>query len=158
VGPESTTPAKRWNRAGFESIGRHLVASGWYPVAVGGANGFTAAATLVEAWRGGAAAWGSTLEEVAALLSVCRAYVGVDSGLAHLAAAVGTRCAVIAGGHARPGQWDPLGEGHSILRHAMPCEGCGLSTCPVEGHPCMQRVLPDDVLEVVRRVLSASQL
>ncbi len=56
----------------------------------------------------GALTWarGLTLAQVAALLSVCRAYVGNDSGITHLAAAVGTPTVAVFG-PTDPVVWGP---------------------------------------------------
>nr|MBA2556895.1 glycosyltransferase family 9 protein [Chloroflexota bacterium] len=52
--------------------------------------------------------------ELAALLREASVFLGLDSGPAHLAAAVGTPAVVIFGA-ALPAQWAPLGEGHVVV-------------------------------------------
>ena len=50
------------------------------------------------------------------------------------------------------GHFEPLGEGHIILRHNVSCALCGLieSPCPIKDHPCMTKI---DVETVWRAIL-----
>jgi ADP-heptose:LPS heptosyltransferase len=95
-----------------------------------------------------------SFSEVAALFEHCALTIGLDTGTTHLAAAVGAHCIGIYGGRNLPGQWEPMGEGHKILRHPVPCEGCALEECPVEGHPCMTGISVEDVFAQVQQAIS----
>lgn len=53
---------------------------------------------------------------LAAAISGCRILVGHDSGIAHLAAAVGTPCVVLFG-PTEPAVWAPFGESITVLKH-----------------------------------------
>ena len=55
------------------------------------------------------------LTDVASLLQQCHGFVGHDSGISHLAAAVGLRCLLL-WGHTRPEVWRPRNEGVTLLR------------------------------------------
>ena len=157
VGPETLMASKLWPKARFVEIGRRLLAAGWCPVLVGAGRGEGAADDWVAQWGGGHDAAGRwSVGESAALLSRCRAFVGVDSGVAHLSAAVARPAVVLTSGRADIGQWDPLGTGHVVLRHRTPCERCRAYVCPVAGHPCMTGVPVDDVWSAVAGVLQAS--
>ena len=57
------------------------------------------------------------LRELMGLLSLARLFVGIDSGVLHLAAALGTPCIALFG-PTDPRQTGPQGEGHRILRAA----------------------------------------
>jgi heptosyltransferase III len=78
--------------------------------------------------------------ESAALLAECAFAVGVDTGTTHLAAAAGTPCVTLFSAITAAGRWNPLGEGHIILRQSPPCAGCNQAICPVPGHPCMTSI------------------
>ncbi len=124
VGPETLMAAKLWPKIRFVEVGRRLLANGWQPVLVGSGRGEGAAGDWVAEWGGGHDAGGRwSVGESAALLARCRAFVGVDSGVAHLAAAVARPTVVLTSGRADIGQWDPLGTNHTVLRHRTPCEG-----------------------------------
>ncbi|HSB73628.1 MAG TPA: glycosyltransferase family 9 protein [Candidatus Methylomirabilis sp.] len=62
-----------------------------------------------------ALAAGLSLPQVAALLSACRIYVGNDSGISHLAAALGVPTVVVAG-PTDPCLWRPLGPRVAVVR------------------------------------------
>lgn len=56
------------------------------------------------------------LDELAGLLAHCAAFAGHDSGITHLAAALGRPCVVLWGRTLRP-VWQPLGEHVFVLQH-----------------------------------------
>jgi ADP-heptose:LPS heptosyltransferase len=95
-----------------------------------------------------------SVAESAALLSRCRLLVGLDTGTTHLAAAVGVPCIVIQSANSFPGQWDPLGENHSIVRADVPCEGCLLQECPIADHPCMRNITVDVAWEAIEKAVA----
>jgi ADP-heptose:LPS heptosyltransferase len=82
------------------------------------------------------------LELVAALLSVCDAYLGNDSGISHLAAALGLRSLVIFG-PTRPEQWAPTGASVIVIRDHSGCNGCALGTAEV--HRCLDNIPVEEV-------------
>jgi ADP-heptose:LPS heptosyltransferase len=63
---------------------------------------------------------------LAAILSRCRLYVGNDSGVSHLAAAVGVPTVAIFG-PTDPEVWAPRGPAVRIVREAAPCAPCAPS-------------------------------
>ncbi len=105
---------------------------------------------LVGAWGQGINAAGAfSVLESAALFESCAFMVGLDTGSTHLAAAVGTRCVILQGGRAFPGNWDPIGDQLTILRFPVPCTGCGLVECVVSQHPCMRGLGVDTVWKAI---------
>ncbi len=77
----------------------------------------------------------TTLREAAARIADAAALVGLESGLMHVAAAVGTPAVIIYGGRSRPHETGyPC---HRNLTRSPPCAGCGLNDgCP-HGIMCM---------------------
>ena len=65
------------------------------------------------------------LPELAATLAGCRLFVGHDSGLSHLAAAVGTPC-VLLFGPTDPAMWAPPGDQVRVIRHGENLEAIGV--------------------------------
>lgn len=65
------------------------------------------------------------LGTVAALLSLCTVYIGNDSGVTHLAAAVGARTVAVFG-PTDPLRWGPLGTRVRIVTSEQACAPCGL--------------------------------
>lgn len=149
--PGANQPANFWPLERFEEIGRRLLALGGITlIVIGGPAEQEAGERLRAAWGGGInAAGGFSVLGSAALLSQCRFMVGLDTGTTHLAAAFGVPCVVLSGERNPPGQWMPLGEGHHVLRHPVPCAGCGQRVCPVPGHPCMTGLTVDQAWDAV---------
>jgi len=85
---------------------------------------------------------------LAAILSRCRLYVGNDSGVTHLAAAVGVPTVAIFG-PTDPDVWAPRGPGVRVVRAATPCAPCA----PPQRQACQQRACLEAVS--VQAVLDA---
>lgn len=81
----------------------------------------------------------TSLGMVAALLARLHLLIGNDSGLAHLAVAVGTPVVVIFGA-AQVKTWEHHDQRrYRALSTAVPCRPCALSECPI-GYACLQGV------------------
>ena len=105
------------------------------------------------------------LGEAAALLERAALYVGTDSGLAHLAAAVGTPAVTIFA-PADPDRVCPYGCRDLVVQPPPPCGPCFLypweSAYPKlrphdAGHRCIERVTVESVMEAVRRGLNGAR-
>lgn len=75
--------------------------------------------------------------------------VSHDTGLAHIAAALGTPLVAIYSGRNYRYKWDPFGCGRIRVIRAdnIDCEGCFLSDCPT--HRCMREIDVDRVVTAV---------
>jgi len=93
----------------------------------------------------------TSIIELAALLEGAHVFVGIDSGVMHLAAAVGTPVVALFG-PTDPAITGPMGEGHKIVQSDVPCLACMKTSCrePL----CMQRITPDAVIESVAMCVS----
>ncbi len=72
-----------------------------------------------------------SLTDLAALLQETSLFVGNDSGVTHLSAALGVPTIGLFG-PSDPTVWAPLGPQVRVLYRVIPCEPCHLN----EGHPC----------------------
>ncbi len=99
-----------------------------------------------------------SLPEVTALLSRARLFVGNDSGIAHMAAAVGTPSVVIFGSSNRA-HWGPWAtEPAEMVFEEMDCQPCHGYYCEKFEQPeCIKRVGVDRVVAAIDRVLMESQ-
>ena len=92
------------------------------------------------------AARGLSLAQIAALLKRSDLYLGNDSGISHLAGAVGTQSVVLFGpSNAR--QWAPRGRNVTVLRRGIACSPCAVETmkgCPHRA--CLTEFRPSDVI------------
>ncbi len=95
----------------------------------------------------------TTLAELAALLADAEALVSGNTGPAHLAAAVGTPVVSLFAPVVPVERWGPWGVPNVVLGdQAAPCAGTRARACPVEGHPCLSAVGPEDVVSAVRQL------
>lgn len=137
IAPGCKTPANSWPTENFIEIARRA-REHFEIVIVGGKSERELAEQVIAESGGGINGAGIfSVAESAALLAKCDFYFGADTGTTHLAAAVGTRCFVVMHERNNPGHWFPIGDGHSLVRHEVPCAGCRQSVCSVAGHPCM---------------------
>ena len=92
-----------------------------------------------------------SLAESAALIAQADLLVGVDSGPAHLASAVGTPLVTIMSGTNVAARWtaDPS---HALVQ-PVSCAPCRRERCPEPGHPCLSGLRPGNVWETIERVL-----
>jgi heptosyltransferase-3 len=91
----------------------------------------------------------------AEVLRLALAYVGNDTGVMHLAAAVGTPCVAIFSARDYPGLWEPIGPGHTILRTEPECAGCMLQDCVVERQRCLTALSTGDVWQELTLTLKS---
>jgi ADP-heptose:LPS heptosyltransferase len=82
------------------------------------------------------------LNLLAAVIGRCNMFAGNDSGVAHLAAALGIRSVVLFG-PTLPQHWAPLGKNVSVLRNPSGCEACATGPGP---HTCLDNISVDEVL------------
>ncbi len=158
-GGASYGPAKCWAPQHFGALARRLIADGCDVVTVG-----TAAARGVEA-RIAREAGGGLLEAVGrtprlldliGLLGRADLLVANDTGPMHLAAALGTPVVALFGA-TDPTVSGPAGPGpRELLWDPEPCSPCFLRTCPVAGHPCLEKLGVARVHGAVRAVLDAA--
>jgi ADP-heptose:LPS heptosyltransferase len=98
-----------------------------------------------------------SLPEVTALLARARLFVGNDSGIAHMAAAVETP-AVVVFGSSNTAHWQPWARAPAeFVFEEMDCQPCHGYFCEKFEQPeCIKRVPVDRVLAAVERVLRES--
>lgn len=148
-------PAKRWPEAGFIEVGRALTARG-IAVLVCGAQGDAPVCERVAAGIPGARslAGRTSLAEQAGLCAAAAIAVSNDSGLAHLAAAVGCRTVTVFG--STSSAWtQPLGPHVRVVQQAPVCAPCFQRTCAI-GLPCLTRIEAGHVLAAVDALFAAS--
>ncbi len=79
-----------------------------------------------------------------ALLSRCRLFVGNDSGLMHVAAALSVPLVAVFG-PTEPGRTAPLAARYRLLHRGADCAPCRHRECPTD-HRCMAAIGVDEVL------------
>jgi heptosyltransferase-3 len=92
----------------------------------------------------------TSLGELAAVLRLCRLFIGSDSAGMHIAAAVGTPTVIIFGPSA-PASWAPKGNIHTIVQSNLSCVPCRQKGCEdTEVSRCLEELDVSDVFTVVR--------
>jgi len=86
------------------------------------------------------------LAEAAALIKGCGLFLTNDSGLMHVAAAVGAPLVAVFGS-TDPKTTAPAAERFRLIRHPAPCAPCLRPTCNQESHLCMESVTAEEVAE-----------
>ncbi len=144
-----------WPLERYLAVGEMLMAKhDLWPVIFGGSENRADAKSLIGHWgRGYNAAGRLNVRQSVSAMSRCCLFVGNDTGTIHMAAAAGTRCVGIYSSHDYPGEWEPYGRGHAVLRTAIECEGCGKKDCPDLGKACILRITPEMVFQCCREIL-----
>jgi hypothetical protein len=161
----SNEPRRRWPAERWHEVAAALLAEGAEVVIVGGPEDVETNDRIMAGLHGpiSSTAGKLPLGELPALLARASAFVGNDSGPAHLACSVGTPVVTVV--HPAPGsdpahrssleRFGPWGVPHRIVQPAHsvpPCSGtCGAS----EAH-CIAAIPSGDVIAAVRELLALS--
>jgi len=143
---------KRWPLDRFTSLVSVLVESG-HPVTIIGGPGEEALATRAAA-DSGAEIWDPTrpLNELAARLHSCILLAGNDSGLLHLAEAVGTPVVALFGPTVKAWGYFPWRDESRVLEQELDCRPCskmGERPCRLEEKLCLTRTTVEDVRKAI---------
>ena len=154
--PAAAWPTKEWPEHHALALAEHLLADGCRLLLVSTAAERQRLALLDRCVAGEArAAWFTgPLPVAAALLARATAAVTPDSGLMHLAAAVGTPVVGLFGSTVPELGFAPAGPGHGVLGLALSCRPCavhGRRRCPLGHFACLAGLEP----HAVRRELTA---
>ncbi|HEU4369196.1 MAG TPA: glycosyltransferase family 9 protein [Methylomirabilota bacterium] len=145
-------PAKLWPLGRVTEFCRTLAEAGVTAVLLGAPSDAEAAATVA----GGAPALSLVGRDRPALLPALLAELDVlvsgDTGVAHLAAALGTPVVTLFG-PTDPRLTAPRGPA-TVLTNPVPCAPCFYRACPIE-HPCLQGVEPARVWRAVEDAMAA---
>lgn len=143
-------PAKRWPLERFAAAIRMAAESvSFQPVLLGGPKEKALGRELAEMLGGDCEnlIGRTSMEELIREVRRCRALLTNDTGTMHLAAALGVPVVAIFGS-TEPAWTGPLGNGHTVIRHHVPCSPCFLRECPLDFR-CMLSVDAGEVSEAV---------
>ena len=139
LAPGANSQSKRLSVAAFADLAARLLQERLTPVILGAGPDDEALAAAIRVLAPGALdlTGQGGLAVSAAWISGARALVGMDSGLAHIAAGCGTPTLAVFG-PTRPRHSAPRGPRVQVVRREdLACLECMTFECPVPGHPCM---------------------
>lgn len=156
LAPGAVGPAKRWPAAAYAALARRLLADGFTVWVLGGPGEKALAGEIV----GDTAArdlTGTDLREAILGLAAASVAVSNDSGLVHVAAAIGTPTIGIFG-PTSPWHWAPLNPLAATIQAQidLPCRPCHKPVCRFGHHRCMTEIGPDEVYSATRRTLATA--
>jgi heptosyltransferase II len=155
LAPGAVGPSKRWPASAYAALARRLLADGFAVWVLGGPDEKALAQEIV----GDSAArdlTGRDLRDAILALASAALAVSNDSGLLHVAAALGTPTIGIFGPTSL-WHWAPLNPLAATIETngVLLCRPCHKPVCRLGHHRCMQDIGPDRVLAATRRALAA---
>jgi heptosyltransferase-2 len=144
-------PAKCWPVEYFADVARHYIAHGGQVILLGSGKDAPVTAEITALVDSPACldlAGKTTLQEVLALLSLADRVLSNDSGLMHVAAAVGTPVIALYGS-SDPTHTPPLSDKAQILHLGLTCSPCFRRECPLGHLDCLKKITPDQVISLL---------
>lgn len=143
-------PAKRWPLHHFAELARKLAARG-FEVWLIGSRRDRGLGEEIEKLAAGACrnlCGGTSLDEAIDLLASSALVVSNDSGLMHVAAALG-RPLIALYGSSSPDFTPPLSAAAKIVRLGLACSPCFKRECPLGHFNCMMQLTPERVCSAI---------
>jgi ADP-heptose:LPS heptosyltransferase len=156
VHPGASAPARAWSPDRSAGAVRALVTAG-HRVVVTGAASEAVLTRRVAGTHGVDLGARLTFAELAAVLDRADVVVVGNTGPAHLAAAVGTPVVSLFAPTVPSARWCPFGVPVRLLGdQEAPCKDTRARVCPVPGHPCLDDVMPGQVVRAVESLVGVS--
>lgn len=147
IAPGAKRSTNHWPTERFAAVGRMLADTNNSVVLIAGSAESELCKTLALQIGAHAHSFAGelSLPESIEMLSRCRLLICVDSGVQHLAAAVGTPCVSLFSFWQMRGKWRPSGSQNVVLQKWVPCHSCMLNECPHE-NLCMKEIAVEEVV------------
>ena len=153
LAPGAVGPSKRWPSAYYTDLARGLAAEGTLVWVIGGPGEKEIAAEIVRANPEDIRdLTGPDLRNAILALAAANIAVSNNSGLLHVAAALGTPAVGIFG-PASPWHWAPLNPIAAVIetKTDLPCRPCHKPVCRLGHHLCMRDISVDQVGTAIRQ-------
>lgn len=163
LAPGARWPTKRWPAERFVDLGRQLVKR--FAIRIVAAGGVEDRSLCDEVAhdigpQAMSVAGRTSLEQAAAILELSSLLITNDTGLMHLATAVGTRSLAIFGPTTRELGFYPPDSFGRVLERSLPCRPCstkGSRTCPIGTHECMLDIPVGEALKEAITLLERTE-
>jgi len=155
--PGTAFETKRWSAVNFAQVAESLTNKGFAVVAIASEPESPTLRELSSATSIPITTFQDlSLPEITALASKARIFIGNDSGIAHIAAAVQTPTVVIFGSSNRT-HWRPWTDApNEIVFNPFDCQPCPGYKCEIFGDSrCIHSVTVEQVIAAVERVIAA---
>jgi ADP-heptose:LPS heptosyltransferase len=159
--PGASIASNRWTVGQWQALAKRLARDGFAPVFTGAGGEETSLVAAIldeELEKSGKAlnlAGKSTVSELAGIVSLARAVVSPDTGIAHVAHAVGTPSVTLFGSGSQilNGYLNPKNRAVWVT---LPCRPCMAAQCPRTDFPreCMERIGVDTVYDELHQALA----
>jgi heptosyltransferase-2 len=148
LAPGAVGPAKRWPAYG--ALAEHLAELGFAVWVVGGPDEKALAAEIISHAPQTRDLTGTDLRNAILALAAATVAVSNDSGLLHVAAALGTPSIGVFG-PTSPWHWAPLNPLAAVIEtnSDVPCRPCHKPTCRLGHHRCMRDIAMEQVAVAV---------
>jgi heptosyltransferase-2 len=158
VAPGAAHATKRWPLEHWRVVVERQVSEGFAVVVVGGVADAELGTALTTGSSGRVvnAAGIFGLQATGALLQRSRALVSGDTGVMHMATAVGTPVLALYGPTVEAFGFFPYTRKASVLELPLPCRPCtaqGGPRCPLGHHRCLRDIQPSAVHEALARTM-----
>lgn len=149
-------PSKRWPVDYYADVAKAKLSEGWRVWLFGSAKDkiITDSIAALTEHQAENLAGMTGLNEAIDLLSLASLVITNDSGLMHIAAALG-RSLVVIYGSTSPEFTPPLSKKAQILKSKLLCSPCFKRACPYGHHYCMKKLKPEQVLQSATTIFSS---
>lgn len=149
-------PAKRWPSEKYAALARKMMEDGLQVALFGSANDRPVTGEIADLAPGAVDLAGATrLEDAIDLIAAARLAVSNDSGLMHIAAAVGTPVVAVYGSTS-PENTPPLTDRRDLVWLHLDCSPCHQRVCPLGHLDCLNKLDVDRVLAAARKLMRAA--
>ena len=156
LAPGAAHATKRWPADRWQALAAALIERGSDVVLVGGPGDREVADAVAAATAGAASAAGRTsLQETGAIIRRATTAVSGDTGVMHMATAVGTAVVALFGPTVRQFGFFPYAERARVVELPLgcrPCHAMGGPVCPLGHHLCLRGIAPESVMEAVMEI------
>ena len=160
LAPGAVGPSKRWPGAHYAELARVLAARGCDVWIIGGPSEAPLARIISDQAPDARDLTGTDLRTAILALAASNVAISNDSGLLHVAAALGTPAIGIFG-PTSPWHWAPLNPIAATVQQTvdkLQCQPCHKPVCGLQHHRCMRNISATQVLEIAQRALADARV
>jgi lipopolysaccharide heptosyltransferase II len=154
--PGASVKERRWGGNKYGEVARRLSDEGYLVIILGSKADRHEAAEIKEHAVNSVDLTGKTsLKDAAQILKRCELLITADSGLMHIAYAVGTPTVSLFGSGIR-NKWAPPGEKHVVIDKKLNCSPCtkfGYTPACKRGIECLSMITCDEVIDTAMNLL-----